>query len=259
VTLTDMVGSIQQIQAQLAQLSAVATPSTASSATSAASATSFASALDSASGAAPVKSTTASTDGTTIDAGVTGEDVLAAAKKYEGVPYVFGGESTSGMDCSGLVQKAFADLGVSVPRTSQEQATIGQKVDSLKDAKPGDLIVLNGGDHIAIYAGNDQVIQAPYAGRTVGVEKIWFTDADVTSIRRVVPSTATEAAAATSTSSTQAAALAQLSDVLGGSTGSDSSGLSLSSLMSSLGSSGASSGTASQLLAARAALAGVSS
>ncbi|MDH2443859.1 C40 family peptidase [Amnibacterium sp. CER49] len=255
MTLTDMVGSIQQIQAQLAQLSAVAAP-TASPATSAASATSFASALDSASSGAPVRSTTASTDGTTIDAGVTGEDVLAAAKQYEGVPYVFGGESRSGMDCSGLVQKAFADLGVSVPRTSQEQATVGQKVGSLKDAKPGDLIVLNGGDHIAIYAGNDQVLQAPYAGRTVGVEKIWFTDKDVTSIRRVVPSTGADAA---SVSSTQAAALAQLSDVLGGSTGSGSSGLSLSSLMSSLGTSGASSGTASQLLAARAALAGASS
>ena len=78
-----------------------------------------------------------------------------------------------------------------------EQQTVGQKVDSLKDAKPGDLIVLNGGDHIAIYAGNDTVIHAPYEGRTVSVQKAWFTDKDIVTIRRIVPATGDAADAST--------------------------------------------------------------
>src|SRR3954453_14018382 len=199
-----MVSSIQQIQSQLAALSAPART------TDATSASAFADALDGAS-ATPEVSSTASTDGATIDSkGVTGDDVVQAALKYKGVPYVFGGESSSGMDCSGLVQKTFADLGVSVPRLVHEQQTVGQKVDSLKDAKPGDLIVLNGGDHIAIYAGNNTVIHAPYEGRTVSVQKAWFTDKDIVPIRRVVPSEspAAASAAARSAAAVQAASLA---------------------------------------------------
>jgi peptidoglycan DL-endopeptidase CwlO len=249
VTFTEMVSAIQQIQSQLATLSAA--PPTGSTGSAAA----FADALSGAGGTSstPEVSSTASTDGAVISSsGVTGDDVVQAALKYKGVPYVLGGESSSGMDCSGLVQKTFSDLGISVPRLVHEQQTVGQKVDSLKDAKPGDLIVLNGGDHIAIYLGDDTVIHAPYEGRTVSVQKAWFTDKDIVTIRRIVPPAGT----ATGTGPDAAA----LSAVLGGSSSSlagsaGGGGASLSSLLSTLGAGGSSS-TAQQLLAARAAIAG---
>lgn len=181
MTFTELVGSIQQIRAQLAQLSPPAASST--------SATDFAAALQAADPAAPVAGSPL------LSGSVTGADVVQSALKYQGVPYVLGGESTSGMDCSGLVQRSFADLGVSVPRLVHEQQTIGQPVASLKDAQPGDLIVLNGGDHIAIYAGDGKVVHAPYEGRTVSLQKVWFTDKDIVTIRRVVPSAAPAAPA----------------------------------------------------------------
>jgi hypothetical protein len=247
VSLADIVSSMQQIQAQLALLQGGAAPS---ATTSAANASAFAGALDDAAATTGSGSTTA----TPASGSVTGKDVVQDALQYVGTPYVLGGESKSGMDCSGLVQRAFADLGVKVPRLVHEQQTIGQAVPSLKDAKPGDLVVLNGGDHIAIWMGNDTVIHAPYEGRTVSVQKAWFTDKDVVTIRRVVPSEApaTGASATTLQAASLASALGGLSTGDGSSGSSDSS---LSSLLSSLGASGtASSSTAQQLLAARSAL-----
>jgi cell wall-associated NlpC family hydrolase len=256
VTFADIVTSMQQIQAQLALLQGSAP----SSITAAANASSFAGALDDATAASGATATTA-TGGTLASGSVTGKDVVQDAMQYVGTPYVLGGESKAGMDCSGLVQRSFADLGVKVPRLVHEQQTIGQAVPSLKDAKPGDLIVLNGGDHIAIYAGNNTVIHAPYEGRTVSVQKAWFTDKDIVTIRRVVPSEAAPAAATTSAAAVQAASLASaLGGLSGGGSSSGaaadgSSDTSLSSLLSSIGASGtASTGTTQQLLAARAAM-----
>jgi peptidoglycan DL-endopeptidase CwlO len=221
MSVTDVVTSIQQIQAQLAQLSAPAPTG--------ASAAGFAAALDAAAPVDAAAATAGTADGTSATGAVTGDEVVQSALKYEGVPYVLGGESKSGMDCSGLVQRAYADLGVSVPRLVHEQQTIGTPVASLKDAQPGDLIVLNGGDHIAIYAGGGKVIHAPYEGRTVSLQKAWFTDKDIVTIRRVVPS-------ATAAAPTAA------------------------SLLSSVDLSGsANPSTAQQLLAARAALLGTES
>ena len=127
----------------------------------------------------------------------TGTGIVAAAAKYEGVPYVFGGTSSSGIDCTGLVQKALADAGITVGRSMDDQMTAGTEVGTLADAKPGDLIVLDGGAHIVIYSGNGNVIHAPYEGKTVTEQKIWFDDSDITTIRRVAP----DAPAKTTTSS----------------------------------------------------------
>lgn len=232
MTYAEALGRVQTIEARIAQLTG---PPPATGATSRVSAAGFASALT---GAA------ATQDATTPSAsGVTGDDVVRAAMQYRGVPYVLGGESKSGIDCSGLVQAAFKDVGVDVPRLVHEQQTIGTKVDSLKDAKPGDLIVLRGGDHIAIWMGDGTAIHAPYPGRTVSVQKAWFDDADVTAIRRVVPA---------SDDATAARATAMLA-AGGGSQGAD--GSSVTAMAASLGL-GGSSGTSQQLLAARAALLG---
>ena len=140
-------------------------------------------------------------------AGVTGDAIVNAAQKYLGVPYVFGGEDSSGMDCSGLVQRVLADLGVDAPRVVSTQQSMGTEVGSLADAQPGDLIVTHNADHIVIYAGNGMIIHAPYEGRTVSMQKNYLTDADIQTIRRVAaPPTGGTASAAPSVADLIAAA-----------------------------------------------------
>jgi len=117
----------------------------------------------------------------------TGQDVALTALGYLGVPYVFGGEDRNGMDCSGLVQRVFADLGVSMPRLVSGQMTMGTEVGSLAAARPGDLIVAKGGSHILIYAGEGKVIHAPYEGRDVSIQDCYLSNADIQTIRRVLP------------------------------------------------------------------------
>jgi hypothetical protein len=113
-----------------------------------------------------------------------GDDVVADAKKYLGVKYVWGGEDPStGMDCSGLVQRVFADLGVDLPRTVAEQRNVGTPVASMKQAKPGDLLVF-GSHHIGIYVGDGTMLHAPKSGDVVKIAPVYDTP---TRIRRVVP------------------------------------------------------------------------
>lgn len=157
--------------------------------------------------------------GTDISGGTaTAQDLIATASAYTGVPYVWGGESLSegGLDCSGLVLRSLTDLGVTkvtdVPRTARAQQQLGTKVDSLDQALPGDLLVFNGGTHIAIYLGDGKMIDAPKPGGTVGVHRVY---AEPTNIRRVLPQAgaAGSGAAAVSsvtTATAQRAALALL-------------------------------------------------
>lgn len=127
--------------------------------------------------------------------GVTGDAVVADAKKYLGVPYLYGGADPSkGLDCSALVQRAYADLGISLPRTSQEQATVGTPVASLAQARPGDLICFgNPATHIGIYAGDGTMVVAPHTGTNVQIQEITTTPS---TIRRVLNSTPSLDAAA---------------------------------------------------------------
>ncbi|MCX7522384.1 C40 family peptidase [Microbacterium sp. STN6] len=190
MSVTDAVGSIQQIQSRLSELFGPKT-----SATDSTSDTTFASALAQANGLAGASAVSSST-GVANPLGATGADVVADARKYLGVPYVFGGEDASGMDCSGLVQRVYADLGITLPRVVPDQAKMGVEVPSLAQAQPGDLIVLKGEDHIVIYAGDGKVIHAPSAGRNVQVANAWMNDSQIATIRRIVPS-ASDAAAST--------------------------------------------------------------
>lgn len=85
------------------------------------------------------------------------EQVISIAKQYTGVPYVFGGTTTSGWDCSGYTSFVFNKVGVNLPRNSGGQAAAGQTV-SPSEAKPGDLVYKPG--HVGIYAGNGMMYDA---------------------------------------------------------------------------------------------------
>lgn len=125
----------------------------------------------------------------------TGAQVVDDARRYLGVPYLWGGSTPeSGFDCSGLVQRVYADLGVDLPRTSQQQAGAGTAVASLADARPGDLVFFepgpDGPGHVGIYTGNGQMIAAPHTGTVVQVQPVGTPSA----IRRVLTDPAAAAA-----------------------------------------------------------------
>ncbi|NKX93555.1 C40 family peptidase [Sanguibacter hominis ATCC BAA-789] len=98
------------------------------------------------------------------------------------------------MDCSGLVQRALADLGVDAPRTAREQMTTGTPVASLDEALPGDLVVFDGGSHIGIYVGDNRMIHAPKPGKVVQEAEVYEKP---TAIRRVLPGAASQSATTT--------------------------------------------------------------
>jgi cell wall-associated NlpC family hydrolase len=130
--------------------------------------------------------------------GVSGDDVVASAKKYLGTPYVFGSTDPSrGLDCSALVQRAYKDLGVQLPRLSYEQAEAGQSVASLAEAKPGDILAFDAPvDHVGIYLGDNKMIAAPKPGDHVKIESVYEKP---THIRRIVSGVSTAAAQAAAT------------------------------------------------------------
>ena len=120
----------------------------------------------------------------------TGAEVVGAATKYLGVPYKWGGtDPATGLDCSGFTQRVYADLGISIPRTSSQQATAGRPVASLAEAQPGDLVFFDnsssraGIDHVGLYIGGGKMIAAPQEGDVVKVQDV----GNPTLIRRILP------------------------------------------------------------------------
>lgn len=102
---------------------------------------------------------------------VTGAQILAEAQKYLGTPYLSGGASPAGFDCSGFVYYVLKQMGYSVSRTPAGQFNVGTTV-SKENLKPGDIVYfantyISGISHVGIYAGNGQFIHSPNSRSTV--------------------------------------------------------------------------------------------
>ncbi|WP_235912383.1 LysM peptidoglycan-binding domain-containing C40 family peptidase [Ruania zhangjianzhongii] len=98
-------------------------------------------------------------------------DILDVARQYIGTPYVWGGSSPSGFDCSGFTQYVFAQVGIDLPRTTDAQRNAGQVV-SAAEAQPGDLVWAPG--HVGIYTGDGQHIAARNPGTPLEEGPIWI-------------------------------------------------------------------------------------
>ena len=99
-----------------------------------------------------------------------GAAIVAEAYKYMGVPYVWGGQSASGVDCSGLVLLAHRAIGVKLAHYSGSQGSGGRAV-SRAEAQPGDVVCYPG--HVGIYVGNGKMIHAPQTGDVVRVVNVY--------------------------------------------------------------------------------------
>jgi soluble lytic murein transglycosylase-like protein len=182
MSVADVTARIQQIQSQLALL--------APAPTSATGATDFAAAL-----------TATSADRVSGAPGTSEQAVVDGARKYLGLPYVWGGtDPEKGLDCSGLVQVVYKNLGYDLPRISADQARAGRPVASLAEARPGDILAWdnssrnNGADHVAIYIGDGKMIEAARPGTNIRISEVYGKPI----IRRILPEQATSSTAAAS-------------------------------------------------------------
>jgi hypothetical protein len=123
---------------------------------------------------------------------------LHAAASRAGAPYVWGATGPNAFDCSGLVQWSFAQIGIRMPRVAQEQFFTGPHV-PFKDARPGDLIFYHYEpddptfvSHVAIYIGDDEMLEAPHTGELVKVIQVPLPD--MAGVVRVDPALAAQIA-----------------------------------------------------------------
>jgi len=97
--------------------------------------------------------------------------VVGIAMRYLGVPYVWGGSTPRGFDCSGFVAYVFAQIGVSLPHSSYAMFGMGTPV-SIGELQPGDLVFFTGASHMGIYIGGGQFIHSPHTGDVVKISSL---------------------------------------------------------------------------------------
>ena len=103
--------------------------------------------------------------------------VVSIALQYLGVPYVWGGASPSGFDCSGLTMYAYAKVGVYLPHNAAMQYGMGTPV-SRSQLAPGDLVFFNGLSHVGMYIGGGRFVHAPHTGDVVKISSLseyWYS------------------------------------------------------------------------------------
>ena len=190
---SDLQQTLEANKDKLAQLAASEDAAKAAAATAAVAATPSASSTSTASSSAASSSVNTSTNTSTTSASssasasqapasntssvsVSGGSIASNAAKYIGVPYVYGGTSPSGFDCSGLIYYAAKEAGISLPRTSQAQSTLGSYV-SVSDLQAGDLVFWGGvgsAYHVGIYIGGGQYLHAPAPGQSVTIQSMAY-------------------------------------------------------------------------------------
>ncbi|RBP99794.1 C40 family peptidase [Bifidobacterium xylocopae] len=117
--------------------------------------------------------------------GATADALVRFATQFAGrVPYVGGGKTPAGWDCSGMVQYVFAQFGISAPAPSGTQATLGRAVPSLAQAMPGDIIANQ--EHVAIYIGGGMVVNALNPSQGTQVTPVSVSFGSPYSIRRLL-------------------------------------------------------------------------
>ena len=102
---------------------------------------------------------------------VNGSDIVQYAKQFLGVPYVLGGTTPKGFDCSGLVQYVYRHFGINISRITKTQINDGREV-GRNELQLGDLVFPSSG-HVTLYIGNGQILHAPQPGERVKISPIW--------------------------------------------------------------------------------------
>ena len=118
-----------------------------------------------------------------------GERAARLAREELGTPYVWGGASPGGFDCSGLVMWVYGRLGVTLPHNAAALYGVGRPV-SVSAMRPGDLVFFPGLGHVGIYIGRGRMIHAPQAGRSVEIEALDARSYPPVGARRVAPPSA---------------------------------------------------------------------
>ena len=110
--------------------------------------------------------------------GFTAEDAVGSALAYIGTPYRYAGNGTNGLDCAGLVRKAYGDHGIELPRSAAAQYGKGRPIDEdAEDLQPGDLVFFRdtykrGISHVGIYIGGGEFVHAASSARRVVVDRL---------------------------------------------------------------------------------------
>ncbi|WP_392486837.1 NlpC/P60 family protein [Haloimpatiens sp. FM7315] len=122
-------------------------------------------------------SSNSSSSSSTSKGSMASGDVVSYATNFLGVPYVWGGTSPSGFDCSGFVQYVYAHFGVNLPRVASAQAGVGASV-SRSNLQAGDLVFFGKGNihHVGMYVGNGCYIHAPRTGDNVKISPLNRSD-----------------------------------------------------------------------------------
>ena len=117
--------------------------------------------------------------------GTRASQVVAIALQYLGVPYVWGGMSPSGFDCSGLTAYAYAQIGISLPHHAASQYNLGVPV-AYEDLQPADLVFFSGLGHMGMYIGGGQFVHAPHTGDVVKISYMSERTGNFVGARRIL-------------------------------------------------------------------------
>lgn len=142
------------------------------------------------------------------------DSAISVAMGELGKPYVYGDVGPNAFDCSGLMQFVYAHVGISLPRTAEEQRKFCTKVSS---PAPGDLVFWGiPAYHVALYIGNGKIIAAPHTGANVKIEDVWGSPSQYGRVPGAGAALAPVVGVLTAAKSSTSGAAQYVGDLLGG-------------------------------------------